>query len=1308
MRKSIGLRIFGSLMIISLLFGGIIPETDSIVNAAPTELIINRGFESGSTGWLLSGDFYADSRFDHPHQGTGYAYLSKADGSYGNNLGGTMEQTVTIPSSATSATLTFWYSISTNETEPIPYDMLDVIIFDTGYNYLATAANLDNTDSQSPITYSQKSFNMTPYIGKTIKLVFEAGTDAGKPTVFRIDDVSLIINTQTQVTLTLYVHEGSASGPIIAGAQVTGQDGAGNSFNQTTNASGYVVISGVPGTWSFTASKSGYQTNSWSQSITAEGTKHAYLLPQATGLPSAPILVSPNNGATGIPVNPVFQWQPVSEAVFYGLYISEPPYGPDHLVFDSEVDYGPIYGTSFTLPSTLQSGVTYYWNMRAVNDFGWGPFSSSWFFTTQQATDAPALLSPGSGTAPGPFLDTLTPTMQWSAVPGADYYALAISEYPYGPSNVIYNPQQLYGTSHQIPRDVLQVDTQENKKYRWQMQAHIGTDWGGYSNILYFEYKPSWFIPGLVTFIDPNLETAIREAINKPTGYIYQEDLFDLTYLDASNRGIQDLTGLEYCIRLSYLDLGMNPITNISQLAGLHELSELYLYENPITDLSPLAELWGLTVLVISGNHITVISPLSGLTNLYLLDLNGNQISDISPIEPLENLIELNLDNNQISAINRVFLRMSKLVTLSLGNNQISNLDMFAIHDDHLRYLNLQHNQITDIRGLVIILSAGDHVDLSGNPLSANSINIYIPQLQARGVDVIYDIPSDDNTPPTCSIQLREQSTTIPIDKVGIGGSFDIFAGASTDNVGITQVHFSCDDSQDGSPQGSWTQWYDWSTSSGDWNASTKVKEWSFATNGKKEVWAEIRDGGNNSNFCHININVYIPILLVHGFQSNDFDLDGIWQEMCKYLTGNDPKGPEDVSWTRVYEQIPYSYYIKRLEGNGYVVYISNYNHKQTEGTHDSIENYAKTLAMEIQAIKLHDRVSKVDIVAHSMGGLVSRTYIENDTQYGGDVNKLIMLGTPNKGVANALTFLNFFDMTSIGGFLCVPEMISGSQFIDDINKHTDTNGVKYYAVAGNKDKLGQYTGDVIADQHDGLVPVYSVFMKDKPLEILEANRVRVPLNHSELPRDFISMFQVKLWLLDIDNSYFIASKHSPGELRIHDSFGRVTGIINGIVTEDIPNSIYDVVHDTVIINPAIEAYWCEIVGSGEGMYGLTLFQEVDGDETSFVATDIPISNGVIHQYTVDWNALSQGQSGVTVQIDSDGDGIFERTITSDSELTADEFLSEPPPPPGPGPEVGGDVYPVNKIAVLTPWIGLSLALVIGAAILLGNRRAQS
>jgi hypothetical protein len=83
--------------------------------------------------------------------------------------------------------------------------------------------------------------------------------------------------TKSPVTLTLYVRDGSASGPIIPGAQVTGRDASGNNFQQTTDSNGYVTIEGDSGTWSFSASANGYEINNWDQEITETGTKHAFL-----------------------------------------------------------------------------------------------------------------------------------------------------------------------------------------------------------------------------------------------------------------------------------------------------------------------------------------------------------------------------------------------------------------------------------------------------------------------------------------------------------------------------------------------------------------------------------------------------------------------------------------------------------------------------------------------------------------------------------------------------------------------------------------------------------------------------------------------------------------------------------------------------------------------------------------------------------------------------------------------------------------------------------------------------------------------
>ena len=139
--------------------------------------------------------------------------------------------------------------------------------------------------------------------------------------------------------------------------------------------------------------------------------------------------------------------------------------------------------------------------------------------------------------------------------------------------------------------------------------------------------------------------------------------------------------------------------------------------------------------------------------------------------------------------------------------------------------------------------------------------------------------------------------------------------------------------------------------------------------------------------------------------------------------------------------------------------------------------------------------------------------------------------------------------------------------------------------------------------------------------------------------------------------SWVLACLYSAGDIRAYDPQGRITGLVGGEVKEEIPNSMYDEESETVIIFSASDTYRYEAVGTEEGTYGLTVTYVKDREATTFTATDIPTTPQALDQYDIDWEALSQGKEGVTVQVDTDGDSTFERTITSDGELTQDEYL---------------------------------------------------
>ena len=151
---------------------------------------------------------------------------------------------------------------------------------------------------------------------------------------------------------------------------------------------------------------------------------------------------------------------------------------------------------------------------------------------------------------------------------------------------------------------------------------------------------------------------------------------------------------------------------------------------------------------------------------------------------------------------------------------------------------------------------------------------------------------------------------------------------------------------------------------------------------------------------------------------------------------------------------------------------------------------------------------NKVIIVAHSMGGLVSRYYIKN---LGGSnkVDKLIMIGTPNHGIYGyiALGCESLLGNLGIGRGTYSPEcedMQNDSQFIINLNSGDETPGnVKYYTIAGSCDNNGE-------DYHDEVVRVGSVQLDGAVNEIVEGNCIpgtgtfhSAMLNYNHVPEAY-------------------------------------------------------------------------------------------------------------------------------------------------------------------------------------------------------------
>ena len=151
-----------------------------------------------------------------------------------------------------------------------------------------------------------------------------------------------------------------------------------------------------------------------------------------------------------------------------------------------------------------------------------------------------------------------------------------------------------------------------------------------------------------------SVRAAVREELGLPAIVtLTKEHMLQFDQLRANDKGISDITGLEFATNLTVLYLSKNPITDLRPLANLTTLKRLYLWNlspnTPTLDLRPLASLINLEEISLENSKVSDISPLAALTKLSELDLSNNQISDISPLAELTELRILWIKGNPVT-----------------------------------------------------------------------------------------------------------------------------------------------------------------------------------------------------------------------------------------------------------------------------------------------------------------------------------------------------------------------------------------------------------------------------------------------------------------------------------------------------------------------------------------------------------------------------------------------------------------------------------------------------------------------------------
>jgi internalin A len=279
---------------------------------------------------------------------------------------------------------------------------------------------------------------------------------------------------------------------------------------------------------------------------------------------------------------------------------------------------------------------------------------------------------------------------------------------------------------------------------------------------------------GPVTFADPDVDTAVRQAIGVPSGPIHAADvagITDLYLLTAIVGAAGPLCPPDAGTPSSFVApctdrYNSPPIADgwTTSLGGVECLPSLRsLSVDPfLLDLTPLANLPNLTTLwfgpalepsfpslpqvttiraALDGNTIPFLSAFPSLISL---DASGADFSTAAARAGLSALTSLTtLSAPQAGLTDTLPLGgLTRLADVNLANNAIADISSLVALPA-LRSLDVSGNRITDLSPLADNpgFGAGSAIDISGNPLDCMTQQANIATLRARLVTVVSDCP---------------------------------------------------------------------------------------------------------------------------------------------------------------------------------------------------------------------------------------------------------------------------------------------------------------------------------------------------------------------------------------------------------------------------------------------------------------------------------------------------------------------------------------------------------------------------------------
>ncbi len=190
-------------------------------------------------------------------------------------------------------------------------------------------------------------------------------------------------------------------------------------------------------------------------------------------LARVPQAVLPVNQAVGQPERPTLRWRRDAATMISYVQVATDSTFASGLLYDEELSQ---LDTALAL-APLNANTLYYWRLRSNNGGSRSAWSAPWRFRTGAV--GPTLLSPANNSAGA----TTTPTLTWTAVPGATYYHLQVSRgAQFQTSQILIDEDSLTTASYSIPAPGLTI----NQRRYWRVRANVGGVGGFFSSVWNF------------------------------------------------------------------------------------------------------------------------------------------------------------------------------------------------------------------------------------------------------------------------------------------------------------------------------------------------------------------------------------------------------------------------------------------------------------------------------------------------------------------------------------------------------------------------------------------------------------------------------------------------------------------------------------------------------------------------------------------------------------------------------------------------------------------------------------------------------